>query len=100
MGITWLGTVFIVVVSSQNVTCTSVVMLLLFVRLLDDMDTGGGHTQGHGMVLALHVLKQLKSSQKLSELLTKQYDSICCWLHCLQPFHQQLTVSISRICMH
>ena len=63
-------------------------------RLLDDVETGGGDTQGHGMVLALHMLNQLKSSQKFSELLTKQYDSICCFLHCLHPIHKQLTVSI------
>ena len=61
-------------------------------RLLDDVEMGGGDTQGHGMVLALHMLMQLKSSQKLSELLTKKYDSICRWLHCLQPIHKQLTV--------
>ena len=68
-------------------------MVILY-RLLDDVETGGGDTNGHGMVLVMHLMKQLKSSQKLSELLTKKYDSICSWLHCLKPFHEQFTVSV------
>ena len=67
--------------------------MLFSCRLLDDVETGGGDTQGHGMVLVLHMVKQLKSFQKFSKLLTNQYDSICSWLHCLQPFHKHLTVS-------
>jgi len=61
-------------------------------RLLDDVETGGGDIQGHGMVLALHLVKHLKSYRKFSELLTKKY-AICDWLHCLRPFHKQITVS-------
>ena len=67
---------------------------VLTCRLLDDVETGGGNTQGHGMVLALHMVKRLKSSRKFSEVLTKKYDSICRGLHCLQTFHEQLTVSV------
>lgn len=73
--------------------------MLLSYRLLDDTETGGGDTQGHGMVLALHLLKQLKSSHKFSELLTKKYESIYSFLHCLQPIHKQLTVSICVYCI-
>ena len=62
-------------------------------RLLDDVKTGGGDTQGHGMVLALHLVKHLKSFRKFSELLTKKYHAICDWLNCLHPFHEQITVS-------
>ena len=62
-------------------------------RLLDDVETGGGDTQGHGMVLALHLVKHLKSFRKFSELVTKKYHAICHWLHCLHPFHKQITVS-------
>lgn len=62
-------------------------------RLLDDVETGGGDTQGHGMVLALHLVKHLKSFRKFSELLTKKYHAICNWLRCLHPFHEQITVS-------
>ena len=71
-------------------------MLLMFLscRLLDDVETGGGDTKGHGMVLAMHMVKLLKSSRKFSEMLTKKYDSICHGLHCLQTFHEQLTVSV------
>ena len=63
-------------------------------RLLDDVETGGGDTKGHGMVLALHMVKQLKSFKKFSELLTKHYDYTYNWLHCLQPFHEQFAVSV------
>ena len=62
-------------------------------RLLDDVETGGGDIQGHGMVLALHLVKHLKSYRRFSELLTKKFDAICDWLHCLHPFHEQITVS-------
>ena len=73
--------------------------MLLSYRLLDDTKTGGGDTQGHGMVLALHMVKQLKSFQKFSELLSKKYESIYCFLHCLKPIHEQLTVSICVYCI-
>ena len=63
-------------------------------RLLDDVKMGGGNMQGHGMVLALHMVKQLKSYRKFSELMTKKYDSLCRWLHCLKPFHEQIDVSL------
>ena len=73
---------------------TDVVIVFLFMyRLLDDVQTGGGETQGHGMVLVLHLVKQLKSSWKFSELLTKKLDSICPKLHCLKPFLEQNAVS-------
>ena len=65
--------------------------MLLSFRLLE---IGGGDAQGHGMVLALQMVKHLKSFQKLTELLIKKGDSSCCGLHCLQHFHRQLTVSI------
>ena len=103
--------------STGNIICgnkTGTVFIVDYVcgdvyRLLDDVEMGGGDTQGHGKVLALHMLKQLKSSQKFSELLTEQYDSICRWLNCLEPIHKQLTVSIfvnhksfleQHVCMH
>ena len=63
------------------------------------METGGGDTQGHGMVLVMHMVKQLKSVWKFSELLTKKYDLTCHWLHCLEPFHNQFTVSVF-VCAH
>jgi len=58
------------------------------------VETGGGDSRGHGMVLALHMMKLLKSSRKFTELLTTKYDSICRGLNCLQPFHEQLDVSL------
>ena len=70
------------------------VLWVMFCRLLDDVTTGGGDTQGHRMVLALHFVTQLKSSRKFLELLTKKYDFICRGLHCLQAFHEQLHVSV------
>jgi len=74
-------------------------ILLYIFRLLDDVVTGeGGSPEGHGMVLALHMMKQLKSFQKFSKLLTTKYDDcISSLLHCLKPFHN---VSISVLCLH
>ena len=69
-------------------------LMFLSCRLLDDVETGGGDTKGHGMVLAMHMVKLLKSSRKFSEILTKKYDSICHGLNCLQTFHEQLTLSV------
>ena len=85
-------------VNCQNVVHCSAVMLLSY-RLLGDVETGGGDTQGHGMVLALHLLKQLKSSHRFSELLTEKYESICHWLNCLQPFHKQFAMSTVSVCV-
>ena len=85
-------------VSCQNVEHCSAMMLLSY-RLLDDVETGGADTRGHGMVLALHLLKQLKSSHKFSELLTEKYESICHWLNCLQPFHKQFAVCTVSVCV-
>ena len=54
---------------------------------------GEENTLRHGMVLALHLIKLLKSSRKFVDLMTKKYDSlrdICC----LKPIHDQLQVSI------
>ena len=79
----------------------SAIMMLvaesLSCRLLDDVETGGGDTQGHGMVLALHMMKLLKSYRKFLELLTKKYHPICHWLHCLQPLHMQFSFNVSFI---
>ena len=88
----WIETGTLFIVKSALDHCF--VVMFLSYRLLDSAETGGGDTQGHGMVLALHMMKQLKSSQKFSELLTIKYDSICRWLHCLKPVREQLIVSI------
>ena len=45
----------------------------------------------HGMVLALHLIKLLKSSGKFVDLMTKN-DSLRD-INCLEPIHCQLQVS-------
>ena len=50
----------------------------------------------HGMVLALHLIKLLKSSRKFVDLMTKKYDSIRN-IGCLEPIHCQLQVSIQSM---
>ena len=62
-------------------------------QLLDSTSTGGGAVGGHGMVLALHMLRKLKSSHKFSELMTKKFEIVCKEVNCLKPIHYRLQVS-------
>ena len=64
--------------------------------LFDDMKTGGGHVGGHGMVVALHLLKEMKSSRKFIELLTTKFEAMCKEIKCLSPLHDQLKVKYSK----
>lgn len=64
-------------------------------HLFDDVKTGGGHVGGHGMVVALHLLKELKSSRKFIELLTTKFNAMCKEIECLSPLHDQLKVKSS-----
>ena len=61
-------------------------------KLLEDEETGGGSMLGHSMVLSLHMLKQLKSSRKFTELLTYKYDAMYRGITALKPIHEELTV--------
>ena len=60
--------------------------------VLDDPATGGGACKGHAYVLALHLLKCLKSFRKFTHLLTVQFDSICSDITCLAHFSGKLKV--------
>ena len=61
--------------------------------ILDNSDKGGEIAMDHGMVLALHLIKLLKSSQKFVDLMTKKYDSLRV-INCLKPIHCRLQVII------
>ena len=61
-------------------------------RLMDDASTGGGKDGGHGMVIALHLYKLLKSSRRFTDLFVKKYDSVIRGINCLEPFYEQLKV--------
>lgn len=65
--------------------------------LLDDERTGGGPDGGHGVVVALHLFKLLKSSRRFTELFKKKYDSVIKGINCLEPFHGQLQVPHTSI---
>ena len=67
-------------------------------RLFSDVSTGGGSVGGHGMVVALHLLKKLKSSRKFIELLTTKFEVMCKEIMCLKPLHDRLKVSTA--CVH
>ena len=60
--------------------------------VLDNPAMGEEITLGHGMVLALHLIKLLKSLRKFVDLMTKKYDSLQD-IGCLKPIHDQLQVS-------
>ena len=61
-------------------------------KLMDDPTTGGGAGGGHGMVVALHLFKLLKSSRKFTDLFLKKYESVIRGIKCLEPFYEQLKV--------
>ena len=61
-------------------------------HLFNDVSRGGGGVGGHGMVVALHLLKKLKSSQTFIELMTTKFETLCKEIVCLRPIHNQLQV--------
>ena len=63
--------------------------------VLDDQEHGEGSTSGHGLILALHMLRKQKSFHMLKVLLTDMYDGICAGIKCLQPCHE----SALKVCM-
>ena len=71
-------------------------------RLFSDASTGGDKVGGHGMVVALHLLKKLKSSRKFIELMTTKFEILCKEIKCLRPIHEKLQVqywNIAFTCM-
>ena len=58
--------------------------------LMDDVSTGGGKEGSHGLVVALHLYKVLKSSHRFTDLIVKKYDSVFRGINCLGPFYEQL----------
>ena len=60
--------------------------------ILDDPATGGGACKGHTLVLALHLLKRLKSFRKFTELLTVKFEAVCQGINCLEQFSVELKV--------
>ena len=59
--------------------------------ILDDQWMGGGTTKGHGLVLAMHLLKEQQSFNNFLHLLTDQYSMLLNGINCLEPFHQDLS---------
>jgi len=66
--------------------------------LLDDESMGGGSVGGHGLVLALHLLRELQSFNTFTSMLTKQYSLLCDGINCLEPFHRTLQNEV-RVCV-
>ena len=63
-------------------------------RLFGDVSTGGERVGGHGMVVALHLLKVLKSSRKFIDLMMTKFEVRCREIKCLWPIHERLQVSM------
>ena len=68
--------------------------------VLDDAATGGGACKGHTFVLALYLLKRLKSFRKFTDLLTVQFDAVCRGIRCLEQFSVDLKVVYSLVYMY
>ena len=52
---------------------------------------GGGSVGGHGLVLAMHLLKEQQSFTKFHQLLTENFSHLCDCINCLQPFNKALS---------
>ena len=64
--------------------------------ILDDKWMGGGNIGGHGLTLAMHLLREKKSFHKFIACLTTDFNTLNDGINCLLPFHQALaTVSTS-----
>jgi len=62
---------------------------------LDEESMGGSNTavSGHGLVLALHLQRQLKSSSKLIQLLRDDQSTFVRNIHCVKPLQTLIQVS-------
>ena len=70
--------------------------------ILDDERTGGSSTDvsGHGLVFALHLQRQLRSSSKLIQLLRDDQSTLVRSIHCLKPLHLQTRKQVSCDTIH
>ena len=59
--------------------------------ILDDAEMGGGVQGGHGLVLAMHLLKELQSFRRFHLLFTDQYTMLLDGINCLKPIHAALS---------
>ena len=64
--------------------------------ILNDSYMGGGEVGGHGLVLAMHILREQQSFTKFVQLLTDHYRLLCDGIKCLVPFHSALTCNVSE----
>ncbi len=70
-------------------------------ELMDDKITGGGPEGGHGMVVALHLFKLLKSSRKFTDFFKNKYDIVIEGINCLKPFLGYLQLKVyMRVRIH
>ena len=60
--------------------------------ILDNTAMGGGGNGGHGLVLAMHMLKEQQSFDKFFGLLTHNYSHLCDGINCLKKFNKALTM--------
>ena len=62
--------------------------------LLDDENTGGSSSDvsGHGLMFALHLQRQLKSTSKLINLLQDDQSTLIKNIHCVKPLQTLIQV--------
>ena len=63
--------------------------------LLNDETTGGSTTSisGHGLVLALHLQRQLNSSRKLIDMLRDSHSTLVRNIDCMKPLQALVQVN-------
>ena len=60
---------------------------------LEDVRTGGGADNSHGIVVAFHMLRNLKSSKKFVQVMTEDFKSRCNEITALHPIHKKMKVT-------
>lgn len=66
-------------------------------KLMESKATGGGNGGGHEMVVALHLLKMLKSSRRFTDLFLKKYETMFLGIECLKPFYERSKVRYTQV---
>lgn len=70
---------------------STIIFMTLLLSILNTLDISGGVEKCHGLVLAMHLMKLLKSSRKFIDLMSKNFQHMSN-IDCLQQIHTELKV--------
>ena len=76
-------------------TMYCVLLVSFLFSVLENPDIGATSAHRHGMVLAMHLIKLLKSSRRFVDLITKEVDDLKC-ITCLGSVRQKLKEGVAK----